>query len=241
MPKMFPGLLFLMAAGGLAGQAGVTHDTFTTTGGDLTITFVGHGTLYLQWGGLVVHVDPVGEYADYRKMPKADVVLVTHDHSDHLDAAAIAAVRTPSTEVILTAKCAAKVKGTVMANGERRTVKGILVEAVSAYNIKHERSPGKPFHPKGEGNGYVLTLGGLRVYVAGDTENTPEMKALRAIDVAFLPMNLPYTMTPEMVAEAARAFRPKVLYPYHYGDTDPKRLTALLAGTGIDVRIRALK
>lgn len=241
MPKMVPGLLFLMAAGGLAGQAAFTRDAFPAQGGDLTITFVGHGTLYLRWGGLVVHVDPVGEYADYRAMPKADLVLVTHDHSDHLDAAAIAAIRTSSTEVVLTEKCAAKVKGTVMANGERRTIKGILVEAVPAYNIKHERSAGKPYHPKGEGNGYVLTLGGLRVYVAGDTENTPEMKALSSIDVAFLPMNLPYTMTPEMVADAARAFKPKVLYPYHYGDTDPKRLASLLAGTGIDVRIRALK
>jgi len=172
----------------------------------VTITFVGHGTLVIQWGQLVVHVDPVGEYGDYAKLPKADLVLVTHDHFDHLDAAAIEAARKQGTEIVLTAKCAAKVKGTVMANGDRRTFKGIDVEAVPAYNIKHERSAGKPFHPKGEGNGYVLTLGGLRVYVAGDTENTPEMKALAGIDVAFLPMNLPYTMTPEMVADAALAF-----------------------------------
>ena len=241
MAKMVPGLLFLMAAGGLAGQAGFAQDTFPAKDGDVTITFVGHGTLVLAWGQLVVHVDPVGEYGDYAKLPKADLVLVTHDHFDHLDAAAIEAVRKQGTEIVLTAKCAAKVKGTVMANGDRRTFKGIDVEAVPAYNIKHERSAGKPFHPKGEGNGYVLTFGGLRVYVAGDTENTPEMKALTAIDVAFLPMNLPYTMTPEMVADAALAFKPKVLYPYHYGDTDPKRLVALLAGKGIEVRIRALK
>jgi L-ascorbate metabolism protein UlaG (beta-lactamase superfamily) len=242
MAKMVPGLLFLMAAGGLAGQAGFAQDTFPAKGGDVTITFVGHGTLVITWGSLVVHVDPVGEYADYTRLPKADLVLVTHDHFDHFDAAAIAAVRKQGTEIVLTAKCAAKVKGTVMANGDRRTFKGIAVEAVPAYNIKHERSAGKPFHPKGEGNGYILTLGGLRVYVAGDTENTPEMKGLTAIDVAFLPMNLPYTMTPEMAADAALAFKPKVLYPYHYGDTDPKRLVALLAGTkGIEVRIRALK
>jgi len=130
----------------------------------------------------------------------------------------------------------------VMANGDRRTFMGIAVEAVPAYNLRHERSPGRPYHPKGDGNGYVVTLGGLRIYVAGDTEDTPEMRALKNIDVAFLPMNLPYTMTPEMVADAARAFAPKVLYPYHFGDTDPKRLTALLAGVkGIEVRIRALK
>jgi L-ascorbate metabolism protein UlaG (beta-lactamase superfamily) len=242
MAKMVPGLLFLMAAGGLAGQAGVTQDTFPAKDGNVTISFLGHGTLLVTWGTVVVHVDPVGEYANYAKLPKADLVLVTHDHADHLDPAAIAAIRTPDTDVVITAKCAAKVKGTVMANGQQRTFKGISVEAIPAYNIKHERSPGKPYHPKGEGNGYVLNLGGLRVYVAGDTENTPEMKALTGIDVAFLPMNLPYTMTPEMVADAARAFKPKVLYPYHYGDTDPRRLVALLAGApGIEVRIRALK
>ena len=242
MSKMVPGFLFLMAAGGLGAESPLAQDTFPAKDGDVTVTFVGHGTLVLAWGSLVVHVDPVGEYADYAKMPKADLVLVTHDHADHLDPAAIAAIRKPGTEVVLTAKCAAKVKGTVMANGDRRTFTGIAVEAVPAYNLRHERSPGKPYHPKGDGNGYVVTLGGLRIYVAGDTEDTPEMRALKNIDVAFLPMNLPYTMTPEMVADAARAFAPKVLYPYHFGDTDPKRLTALLAGVkGIEVRIRALK
>jgi L-ascorbate metabolism protein UlaG (beta-lactamase superfamily) len=242
MAKMIPGFLFLMAAGSLGAQSPLARDTFPAKDGDVSVIFVGHGTLVLSWGSLVVHVDPVGEYADYAKMPKADLVLVTHDHADHLDAAAIAAIRKPGTEVVLTAKCAVKVKGTVMANGDRRTFAGIAVEAVPAYNIRHERAPGKPYHPKGEGNGYVVTLGGLRIYVAGDTEDTPEMRKLEGIDVAFLPMNLPYTMTPEMVADAARAFKPKVLYPYHYGDTDPKRLATLLAGVkGIEVRIRSLK
>ena len=125
-----------------------------------------------------------------------------------------------------------------MANGESRTVQGIKIEAVPAYNIVNAR----PFHPKGVGNGYVLTLGDTRVYIAGDTENTPEMKALKNIDIAFLPMNLPYTMTPEMVADAAKAFKPKVLYPYHYGDTDTQKLVDLLKGEkGIEVRIRNLR
>jgi L-ascorbate metabolism protein UlaG (beta-lactamase superfamily) len=242
MAKMIPGFLFLMAAGGLGAESPFAQDTFPAKDGDVSVTFVGHGTLVLAWGSLVVHVDPVGEYADYAKMPKADLVLVTHDHADHLDPAAIAAIRKPGTEVVLTAKCAAKVKGTVMANGDRRTFGGMAVEAVPAYNIRHERSPGKPYHPKGDGNGYVITLGGLRIHVAGDTEDTPEMRKLEGIDVAFLPMNLPYTMTPEMVADAARAFKPRVLYPYHYGDTDPKRLVTLLAGVkGTEVRIRPLK
>lgn len=246
MKRTLCGLVVLMAAGGAAGSAaGETafqKDIVPAKPSDVTLTFVGHASLLIGWGQTVIHVDPVGQYADYAKMPKADVILVTHDHYDHLDPDAIKAVRKPDTEVILSQKASAKVRGTVMRNGESRSVKGFMVEAVPAYNIAHLRAPGSPFHPKGEGNGYVLTLGSLRVYVAGDTENTPEMKALAAIDVAFLPMNLPYTMTPEMVADAARAFRPKVLYPYHTGETDTAKLTALLAQEkGIEVRFRAMK
>ena len=129
-----------------------------------------------------------------------------------------------------------------MKNGDVQEVFGIKVEAVPAYNIVARRPDGAPFHPKGEGNGYVLTFGTTRVYVAGDTENTPEMKALKNIDIAFLPMNMPYTMTPEMVADAARAFKPTVLYPYHYGDTDPGKLESLLKDSkDIAVRIRKMK
>jgi L-ascorbate metabolism protein UlaG (beta-lactamase superfamily) len=242
MLRTFTGFLFLMAAGGALAETPFAQDTFAAKPNDVTVVFVGHGTLMILWGDTVIHVDPVGQYANYAKLPKADVVLVTHEHSDHLDPAAIKAIRRSDTEIILNRASAAKVQGTVMANGDTRSLKGFTVEAVAAYNISHERSPGVPFHPKGEGNGYVLTLGSLRLYVAGDTENTPEMKALKGIDVAFLPMNLPYTMTPEMVADAARAFRPKVLYPYHYGSTDPQRLVALLSGEqGIEVRVRELR
>jgi L-ascorbate metabolism protein UlaG (beta-lactamase superfamily) len=129
-----------------------------------------------------------------------------------------------------------------MRNGEVKTVEGLRIEAVPAYNIVNKRPDGTPFHPRGEGNGYIVTFGDKRMYIAGDTENTVEMKALRDIDIAFLPMNLPYTMTPEMVADAAKAFRPKVLYPYHYGDTDPENLVKLLAGEkDIEVRIRPMR
>lgn len=218
-------------------------DVFPTSAGELKITFVGHGSLVFDFAGKTIHVDPFGKLADYSKQPKADVILITHEHPDHLDAAALAAIRTTNTTVILTAACAAKVTGgMVMTNGQTVTVSGIGIEAVPAYNLVHKRDNGVPFHPKGTGNGYILTFGDRRVYVAGDTENTPEMKALKNIDVAFLPMNLPYTMTPEMVADAAKAFTPKVLYPYHYGDTDPARLTALLRSTpGIEVRIRSMR
>ena len=129
-----------------------------------------------------------------------------------------------------------------MKNGDTQTIDGIGIKAVPAYNLVHTRSPGTPYHLKGIGNGYVLTFGDKRVYVAGDTENTPEMKALQQIDCAFLPMNLPYTMTPEMVADAAKAFKPKILYPYHFGDTDTSKLAALLKDVkDIEVRIRNMK
>jgi len=129
-----------------------------------------------------------------------------------------------------------------MRNGGSAPFQEIRIEAVAAYNLVHMRSPGVPYHPRGAGNGYVIRFADRRVYVAGDTENTPEMKALRDIDAAFLPVNLPYTMTPEMAADAARAFRPKILYPYHYGETDLRRLTERLRGEqGIEVRIRKMQ
>ena len=218
-------------------------DSFTTSAGELTITFVGHGTLMFALGDMVIHVDPVSREADYAKMPKADVILVTHEHGDHLDPDAIAAVREEGTRIILTEKCAAKVSGgTVMANGDVQTVAGLKVEAVPAYNIVHKRPSGEAYHPRGDGNGYVITFGDTRVYVAGDTENVPEMKGLGEIDIAFLPMNLPYTMTPEMVADAAKVFGPKILYPYHFGETDTSELVRLLEGEGsIEVRVRRME
>jgi len=218
-------------------------DVFKTSAGELEITFVGHGTLMLALGDMVIHVDPVSREADYTQMPKAALILVTHEHGDHLDAGAIAEVRTEDTILILTERCAATVSGgTVMANGDVRNVLDLEIEAVPAYNIVHKRPSGEPYHPRGVGNGYVITVGDTRVYIAGDTENVPEMKELKDIDVAFLPMNLPYTMTPEMVADAARAFWPKVLYPYHFGNTDTSELVRLLEGEeAIEVRIRQMQ
>ncbi len=221
------------------------EDTFPTSHGELKITCIGHGTLMFTFDGKIIHVDPVFRYADYTKMPKADLILVTHEHGDHLDDVAIQDLTKEGTAIICTKKCMeqANIEGSIiMKNGDTKTVQGIKIEAVPAYNIKHMRSENSPFHPKGAGNGYILTFGDKRVYVAGDTENTPEMKALKNIAVAFLPMNLPYTMTPEMVADAARTFKPKVLYPYHFGNTDTSQLVELLKDTPeIDVRIRNLK
>jgi L-ascorbate metabolism protein UlaG (beta-lactamase superfamily) len=217
-------------------------DVIQTSAGELEITFLGHGTLMLAFDGKIIHVDPFGRVADYAQLPKADMVLITHEHGDHMDLGALAHIRIGQTEVVLTETCAEQVAGgIVMRNGDTRTVKGITIEAVPAYNIVHKRPNGQPFHPEGVGNGYILTFGDKRVYVAGDSENTPEMKALRDIDCAFLPMNLPYTMTPEMVADVAKAMQPKILYPYHYGDTDTSKLVELLKEQpGIEVRIRKL-
>jgi len=224
-------------------QATFESDLIKTSQGDLKITFIGHGTLMFNFGGKVVHVDPWGKLADYSKLPKADLILITHEHQDHLDLDAIKKIKTDKTMVILTKNCGDKVKsGKVMNNGDVETVAGVKIEAAPAYNLVHMRGPGQPFHPKGVGNGYVITFGDKRVYVAGDTENTTEMKGLKQIDIAFLPMNLPYTMTPEMVADAAKAFKPKILYPYHTGETDLSKLTALMKGVdGVEVRLRKMK
>jgi L-ascorbate metabolism protein UlaG (beta-lactamase superfamily) len=219
------------------------EDMIPTPQGDLKITFLGHGSLILTFGGKVIQVDPYGEVADYSRLPKADLVLVTHDHYDHLDPKALQAILKPGTAVVAAKSCAGKVKNAVIiGNGESTTALGLKVEAVPAYNIVNKRPDGNPFHPKGAGNGYIVTFGDKRVYIGGDTENIPEMKALKGIDVAFLPMNLPYTMTPEMVADAARAFKPKILYPYHFGETDTSKLVKLLQGDKeIEVRIRKMK
>jgi L-ascorbate metabolism protein UlaG (beta-lactamase superfamily) len=218
-------------------------DVVKTAKGDLQITFIGHGSLMFAFGGKIIHVDPFSRLTDYSKLPQADMILLTHEHPDHLDLKALDSLRADKTKIILTENCAQQVKGgIIMKNGDVKTVDGLKIEAVPAYNLVHMRSEGVPFHPKGNGNGYVITFGDKRIYVAGDTENIPEMKQLKDIDVAFLPMNLPYTMTPEMVADAARAFKPKVLYPYHYGETEPSKLIELMKDTPeVEIRIRKMK
>ncbi len=218
-------------------------DFIETEDGSLMVTFVGHGTLMFLYNGMIIHVDPVGREADYSKMPKADLVLITHEHGDHLDADALEKIKKEGTVIVLNENSAGKInQGTVMKNGDDITVLGLKIEAVPAYNIVSKRDSGAPYHPKGDGNGYIITFGDKRVYIAGDTENTPEMKKLIDIDIAFLPMNLPYTMGPEMVADAARAFGPKILYPYHYGNTDVGQIIELLKDVeGIELRIREMK
>lgn len=243
---MFKGVLVLLMLFGIANiskaQSLFEKDCFTTSEGELEITFIGHGTLMLTFQDKVIHVDPWSNLADYSQLPKADIILVTHEHGDHLDLQAIDILKKEDTTIVLTEACLDETtQGLPMKNGDNLIIKGIEISAVPAYNIEHKRDNGEPFHPKGRGNGYILNFAELTVYIAGDTENIPEMSDLQNIDIAFLPMNLPYTMTPEMVAEAARIIKPIILYPYHFGNSDINRLIELLKEEkGIEIRIRKM-
>ena len=229
------------AAFALGGAEGKESDTFDTGRGELKITFLGHATLVFEFGGYLIYIDPVRQYGDFSKFPKADLLLVTHEHGDHLDASSIAALKKAATKIILNESSRKKLgEGEVLEHWKVVESAGVSVKAVPAYNITAGRTN---YHPKARmDNGYILTVGNLTVYVAGDTEAIPEMANLGGIDIAFLPMNLPFTMTPEQVAEAARTIRPKTLYPYHFGTTDTALLSKLLAGEpGIEIRLRKLQ
>jgi L-ascorbate metabolism protein UlaG (beta-lactamase superfamily) len=189
--------------------------------------------------GQAWHIDPWST-GDYSALPKADVILITDIHGDHMDPKAIAAIKKDSTVIVApsaVAKTVAEAK--VLANGESTTISGIKIEAVPMYNLQRGPEAGKLYHDKGRGNGYVLTVGDKRIYFSGDTEAVPEMKALKNIDVAFLCMNLPYTMPPDEAAEGVKAFRPKVVYPYHYRGSDLAVFSGALKNEkDIEVRLR---
>jgi L-ascorbate metabolism protein UlaG (beta-lactamase superfamily) len=230
--------------------AELSGDQIATDNGDLVIHPINHATFVMQWNGKTIYVDPVGGGKPFAGLPKPDLVLVTHAHFDHFDPKTLEAVVPAGGQVALLAPRTVAEKlpealrdrttVTVLANGEKtEAAGGIVVQAVPAYNT----TPGKEkFHPKGRDNGYVLSMGGKKVYVAGDTEDTPEMRALKGIDIAFLPMNLPYTMSLEQAAEAIRAFKPKIVYPYHFrsGDGTKADLEKLkrLVGDGVEIRVR---
>lgn len=220
------------------------EDSFTTASGQ-TIAFhpLGHGSVRMTIDNSVVYFDPVicmlPEGGDFADAPKADYIFITHSHYDHLDTLAISQLSKESTVVVCNAESAAQLEGArVAAPGDSMDLGSIKVEVVPAYNYSEEKLG---FHPAGRDNGYVVSVDGFRVYVAGDTEDIPEMAQLKDINVAFLPCNLPYTMTPEQVNAAARMFMPEVLFPYHYGETEISRVRELLSDTDIDVRIRQYK
>jgi len=222
-----------------ARAADAKPDLLETSAGPVRITPVYHGTLRLEFGGRVIYVDP-HQVSALPESPKADLVLITDIHKDHYDPEALGKVQQPSTAIIAPPVVVEKEpRARAIKNGERATVSGIGIEAVPMYNLKRGPKPGALFHDKGRGNGYILTLGGRRVYLAGDTECTDEMRALQNIDVAFVPMNLPYTMPPEEAAECVKAFRPKIVYPYHYRGSDLAVFQAALTGVpGVEVRLR---
>lgn len=212
-------------------------EEFKTSAGTLKITPIQHASLMIEAAGQVVYVDPA--QGSYDGLPKADLILLTDIHGDHLVPAVIDKVRKPGTTIIAPAAVAATVKDAmVMKNGDTKNVGAWTIEAIPMYNMKRGPSAGQLYHEKGRGNGYVVTYGGMRFYFSGDTENIAEMRALKNIDVAFVCMNLPYTMTPEEAADSVKAFHPKIVYPYHYMGTDLKVFQAALNGTGIDVRLR---
>jgi L-ascorbate metabolism protein UlaG (beta-lactamase superfamily) len=250
VPIVFSAVLLCCSTMLAAAEKPRSGDRIATDKGDLTVHPVSHATIVMQWNGKTVYVDPVGGAKLFADLPKPDLVLVTHMHGDHFDPATLEAVLPAGRKIVVVAPktVAEKIPETlrdkttvkVLANGEKADVQGIEIETVSAYNT----SPGKEkFHPKGRDNGYVLAVGGKRVYVAGDTEDTPEMLALKGIDVAFLPMNLPYTMSVEKAADAIRQFKPKIVYPYHFRNADGtmadlEKLRRLVGDIGVEVRVR---
>lgn len=203
-------------------------ETLTTKdGGKINITLFKHASLAIEYDGLEIYVDPVTKVGDtqidYTTMPKADYILVTHEHWDHLDPVAIQELSKPSTKIILNATSEKQLgKGTIMANNqEMNLADGIILQSVPAYNT----TPGREkFHPKGNGNGYILNIDGTRIYIAGDTEDIPEMAQIKDIDLAFLPVNQPYTMTIDQAEKAALTIKPKILIPYHFSDTPISQL-----------------
>jgi len=223
-----------------AAPALAAADTVPTASGELTIVPLRHATLLFEWAGNAIYVDPAAD-ASYDGLPKADVILVTDIHADHMSPPTIASLRKPAATIVVPAAVAPNLPpdGVVtIANGESKTIAGLGVLAVPMYNLVRGPSAGKLYHDKGRGNGYVLTFADKRVYLSGDTECTPEMKALKNIDIAFVCMNLPYTMPPSEAAACIKAFRPKAVYPYHYRGSNLDELVATVTHEGIDVRLR---
>ncbi len=215
-------------------------DILHTEEGELKIRPIMHGSLMLEFRGKVIHVDPWSR-GTYVGLPKADLILITDIHPDHMDRAMVEQLKKDTTVILAPAAVAETIReAQIIRNGESKTVDGITVEAVPMYNLVRGPNPGQLYHTKGRGNGYVLTLGGKRVYISGDTECVPEIKALKGIDVAFICMNLPFTMPPEEAAECVKAFRPKIVYPYHYRNSDLNIfVNALKDESGIEVRVRS--
>jgi L-ascorbate metabolism protein UlaG (beta-lactamase superfamily) len=222
-----------------AQEGALDGDTISTSGGDVIIHPIDHASLVLGYGDQVIYVDPVGGAALYEGLPAPTAILITHGHGDHFDVPTLEAIAgsapiLTSQEVFDKLPEALKANATAVANGGSADLNGLPVAVTTAHNTTEDRMQ---YHPVGVGNGYLITFGDKVVYVAGDTEPTPEMLELTGVEVAFLPMNLPYTMTPEQAAEAINTFKPKIVYPYHYGDSDLSVFEAAVED-GVEVRLR---
>jgi L-ascorbate metabolism protein UlaG (beta-lactamase superfamily) len=221
-------------------------DLVETSQGALKITPLFHGSVMLDFGGKIIHIDPWSQ-ADYTGVPQADLILITHTHADHMDPAMIKILKKESTVIVTPPAVADTLNGSAgevetISNGEKKTYLGIEIEAIPMYNLVLGPAPGKPFHHKGIGNGYVLAFGATRVYFSGDTECVPEMKALLRISVAFVAMNPPRTMPTAEAASCVKEFRPKIVYPYHYRGQNTREFADALKSTpGIEVRLRKLE
>ncbi len=232
MSRMNTMLLFTLGAS-LTAQT----QTFSTSAGDVKITPLVHASVLIQAGDKTIYVDPA-KPAKLTGLPKADLILISHIHADHFDPDSIAAISQPTTEILAPASVVEKFPSAkTIGNGQSQQWQQWMIEAVPAYNLTRGPAAGQLYHPKGRDNGYVLTYGGKRFYFSSDTEGIPEMRTLKNIDVAFVCMNLPYTMPPEEAADAVRAFHPKIVIPYHYRGSDLKVFQQRLAGTGIEVRL----
>ena len=217
--------------------AAAEPQTFPTSAGPVKITPLNHASTLIEAGGKVIYLDPA-KPVKFSGLPKADLILITDIHGDHMDPDSIKDVSKADTEIISSPAVAQTVTtAKPIANDESKTWQGFTIEAIPAYNLKRGPAPGKLFHDKGRGNGYVLSYGGKRFYFSGDTEGVPEMRALKNIDVAFVCMNLPYTMPPDEAAYAVKAFHPKIVIPYHYRGSDLSVFQKALEGTGIEVRL----
>ncbi len=230
-------LFYTLVAMSSFALAAAVPQTFQTSSGTVKITPLYHASTLIEAGGKIIYLDPA-KPTKLDGLPKADLILITDIHQDHMDPGAVATLSKAGTEIMAAPAVVATVKtASPIANGETKTWHGWTIEAIPAYNLKRGPSPGKLFHDKGRGNGYVVTYGGMRFYFSGDTESVPEMRALKNIDVAFVCMNLPYTMPPEEAAEAVKAFHPKIVIPYHYKGSDLAVFQNWLEGTGIEVRL----
>lgn len=215
------------------------RETFKTSLGKLDITLLGHASLLFQIDGKNIYIDPCKTFIKQPVLPKADVIIITHNHFDHFDPKEIALLSGANTTIIAPEQCNSIKPSITLKNGQTAAVYNMKIEAVPAYNIKHKTEKGEFFHPKGEGNGYVITIGDKKIYVAGDTEDIPEMANLKNIDVAFLPYNLPYTMDITMFENAVKMIKPAIVYPYHYKGSDLNELKIRLSNLkDLDVRIR---